>query len=489
MRQEPHFGSVLRTLRVGAGLTQEEVAEHAGLSARAIGDLERGAVRRPQRRTVAVLVDALGLDEQDARLLSEAARRPVRPAGAAHPQGSAAEVETSLPRQLPREPQSFVARAAEMAELTRIGAGSGAGSGGGRVVTVVGAGGIGKTALALAWAHRNTAAFPDGQLFVDLRGFDPGGSPVPPHSAVVGFLSALGVPASRIPRELAEQTALYRTLVAGKRMLIVLDNASDSAQARVLLPGGRDCLTLVTSRDRLAGLVAADGAQPLCLAPFSDAEAFELLAGRLGRQRTVDQHEAVRELIAACAGLPLALAVVAARLAVEPDLNASDLASRLRDLRGRLTELAATDASTDLRTVFSWSHRRQPRLAAAVFVHLGLHPGPSVSADSVAVLAGAGLPETEEALRALADSHMVAALGGRRYPLHDLLRAYAAELAESDLESGEPAAARHRMLDHYTRHALAADLLTAPARRRLAVPGACEPADPPPFGTVDEAAA
>jgi transcriptional regulator with XRE-family HTH domain len=252
--QEPHFAGMLRTLRAESGLTQEEVAGRAGLSARAVRDLECGAVRRPHRRTVDVLIAALDLGEVEARLLIDAAWRPVRSPEAADVRDDAARSGRRVPRQLPAGSQAFVGRGAELAILAEPA----------ELVTVIGPGGIGKTALALSWAHSAVDRFPDGQLFVGLRGFDPCGRPVSPCDALGGFLHALGVVARQMPESVADRAALFRTLAADKRLLVVLDDAVDGDQVRPLLPAGPACRTVVTSRNTLAGLVAVEGARRAC---------------------------------------------------------------------------------------------------------------------------------------------------------------------------------------------------------------------------------
>src|SRR5439155_18411831 len=250
---------------------------------------------------------------------------PAEAAAAPHPARPAGDWVT--PAQLPADLTGFAGRDAQLAQLdalldhraTAV-----------VISAIAGTAGVGKTALAVHWAHRVRARFPDGQLHVNLRGFDPDAAPIRPDQAVRRFLDALGVPAGRIPNDLDAQVALYRSLLADRRVLVVLDNARDADQVRPLLPGASGCLALVTSRNRLTGLVAVDGAQPVALDLLTTAEARELLAARLGADRVRAEPAAVDQLVHLCARLPLALAVAAARAATEPDLSLATLAAELR---------------------------------------------------------------------------------------------------------------------------------------------------------------
>ena len=241
-----------------------------------------------------------------------------------------------VPRQLPGVVACFTGRDAELAALTGLlDAQPGARARPGWVSAVAGTAGVGKTALAVYWAHEVAERFPDGQLYVNLRGYDPSGTPVPPDEAICGFLDALEVPAGRIPPSLEARSGLYRSLLSGRQMLIVLDNAANAAQVRPLLPGSAGCLVVITSRNQLAGLATAEGAQLLTLDVLTEAEARQLLAGRLGVARLGAEPEAADELVASCARLPLALAITAARAAVRPGFRLAALAAELRDTAGR----------------------------------------------------------------------------------------------------------------------------------------------------------
>ncbi len=329
-------------------------------------------------------------------------------------------------------------------------------------MTITGVAGVGKTTLAVHWAHQVAQSFPDGQLYVNLRGFDPTGAPVAAADAIRGFLAALSVPADQTPATSDAQASLYRSLLADKRMLVVLDNASDPAQVRPLLPGSAGCVVVVTSRTWLTGLVATEGAGQLSLEVLSAAEAAELLAGRLSRQRTAAEPEALAELIALCAGLPVALVIVAARAIAQQHLPLSRLAAELRAAKNRLDALTTGDSATDVRSVFSWSYLGLSAPAARLFRLAGTHPGPSLSTQAAASLAGLPLTAAGRALRELVSARLIDEHAPGRFALHDLLREYAAERAKSTGTPASRRAAIHRMLDHYLHTAAAAVPLLAP---------------------------
>jgi tetratricopeptide (TPR) repeat protein len=330
-----------------------------------------------------------------------------------------------------------------------------------------GTGGVGKTWLALRWAHDHAQSFPDGQLYVDLRGFGPSGTAVDPAVAVRGFLEAFGVAAEQIPAGLAAQAALYRSVLAGKRVLVVLDNARDVDQVRPLLPGSAGCLVLVTSRDRLTGLIVADGAHTLNLDLPTASEARELLADRLGTDRVAAEPDAVSEIVARCARLPLALAIAAARGSTNPEFPLATLADELREAAGGLTAFEASDAATDVRTVFSWSYQALNTEAARLFRLLGLHPGPDITAPAAASLAGLPPDQVRRLLADLMHSHLLTEHLPGRYIVHDLLRAYATEQAHTYDTDEQRRAAVHRSLDHYLHTGYTAAMLMYPHRAPL----------------------
>ena len=370
-----------------------------------------------------------------------------------------------VPAQLPGDVYGFAGRSEELARLDAVLAGAAAEAPTAVVISAVsGTAGVGKTALAVHWAHRVREKFPDGQLYVNLRGFDPGGRVMAPAEAVRGFLDALGVPAERIPPRLDAQAGLYRSLLAGKRMLIVLDNARDADQARPLLPGTPTALALVTSRNQLTPLVAADGAHPLVLDLLTDAEAGELLSRRLGGDRVGAEPDAAEEIITRCARLPLALTIAAARAATHPAFPLTALAAELAEAGGRLEALSAGDPASDVRAVFSWSYQTLSPAAARLFRLLGLHPGPDTSAAAAASLAGHPRSGVRALLAELARASLLTEHAPGRYAFHDLLRAYASDLAHILDADDQRRAAVGRLLDHYLHTAHTAARLLYPTR-------------------------
>jgi len=363
---------------------------------------------------------------------------------------------TATPAQLPPDIPGFAGRAEELRDLDD-------GVRAARIVVVSGTAGVGKTALAVHWAHRARADFPDGQLYVNLRGFDPTGSPVAPAEAVRGFLDAFGVPSRQLPAGLDAQVGLYRSLLANRRVLLVLDNARNAEQVRPLLPGSADGRALVTSRDQLSGLVV-EGARPVPVDLLDVDEARELLAGRLGARRTAAEPQAVDEIVDLCARLPLALSVVAARAALHPRFPLAALARELREARGGLDEFAGVDPATDPRAVFSWSYLQLSAPAARLFRLIGLHPGPELGTRAATSLAGSPPGDARPLLAELAGAHLVDERRPGRYGCHDLLRAYARELARSLDSEADRLAATHRVLGHYLHSANHADRLLDPRR-------------------------
>jgi DNA-binding SARP family transcriptional activator/tetratricopeptide (TPR) repeat protein len=425
------------------------------------------------------MVDELGLDPgQDLqRVHRTILRGDVERPGAASAVPAVAGGSTSLPRpaQLPSEMPTFTGRSVDLDELDRL-----LGSDGPTTVVISaisGAGGIGKTALAVHWGHRVKQSFPDGQLFVNLRGFDPGGRTMSAAEAIRVFLEALGVPPERIPRGLEAQAAMYRSLLDGRRVLIVLDNARDAEQIRPLLPGTRSAAVVITSRNQMASLVAVDGAHPLALTPLTPDEARHLMTRRLGRARTAAEPDALEEIITRCALLPLALTIAAAR-AADPSVRLSTVASDLADASRRLDLLSAGDAVSDVRAVFSWSYATLTDRGAELFRLFGLHPGPDLTAAAAASLAGTTVERAEPLLAELTAASLLTEHRPGRYELHDLLRAYAGELAQTRDTEQWRRAATVRSLDHYLHTAHRADRLLHPEREPMV------PALPPPAAGV-----
>jgi DNA-binding SARP family transcriptional activator/Tfp pilus assembly protein PilF len=376
-------------------------------------------------------------------------------------------IPATLPRQLPAVARHFVGREKELDRLSGM-LDEVAGAERAAVISaIIGSAGVGKTALAVHWSHRVAQRFPDGQLYVNLRGFDPSGAPLAPAEAIRHFLDGLGVPPERIPARPQAQAGLFRSLLADKRMLVVLDNARDDAQVRPLLPGSHGCMALITSRSQLAGLAATDGAHLLTLDVLTSSDARGLLARRLGPERITGEPEAVTELTRLCARLPLALSIAAARAAARPSLRLAALASELRDSPARLDELDTGDASASVRAVFSWSCQQLSGPAARMFRLHGVHPGPDITAPAAASMAGVPLPEGREALRDLARAHLVSEHLPGRYTCHDLLHAYAAEQARAHCSAAGLWAARSRLRDHYLHTARAASAILYPARQPL----------------------
>ncbi|MCO1575615.1 tetratricopeptide repeat protein [Crossiella sp. SN42] len=295
-----------------------------------------------------------------------------------------------------------------------------------------GTAGVGKTTLAVHWAYQVKDRFPDGALFANLRGYGPS-APLVPSTVLTGFLSALGVPEKSIPAELDGQSALYRLLLARRRMLALLDNASSAEQVRPLLPGCSASLVLVASRDNLSGLAVTESAHQFGLDLFSVTEARELVAGIIGSQRAAAETEAVEELIRVCARLPLALRVAATRIAARRDTEVAEIVEEITEEEDRLEALSSSgDERSAVRTVFDWSYTRLPAEHARLFRLLGLHPGTEFSVHTAAALAGVELQQARKLLGRLAEHHLIEPAGRRRYQCHDLLHAYAAARAESD---------------------------------------------------------
>jgi DNA-binding SARP family transcriptional activator/tetratricopeptide (TPR) repeat protein len=369
-----------------------------------------------------------------------------------------------VPAQLPHSMPGFSGRQAQLDQLNGL-LPSGHDPGGTIVVTAIaGTAGVGKTALAVHWAHQVRDRFPDGQLYVNLRGFDPAGSAMEPAEAIHGFLDAFAVPPDRIPPDLDAQAALYRTLLADRRVLIVLDNARDASQVRPLLPGTPLSLVIVTSRNQLLSLVATDGAQPIVVDLLPPGEARSLLVRRLGTERIAAELAAADQIIDSCAGLPLALSIVSARASANIRLPLADLAEELREARGGLYALDGGDTHTNIRAVFSWSYNALSPPAAQLFRLLGLHAGPDIGLTSAASLIGVPVPQARALLTELTRAHLLTSRGDRRFTFHDLLRAYAGELAEAHDPAEDRRAAVHRVLDHYLGTAYRADELLRPSR-------------------------
>jgi len=420
------------------------------------------------------LAEELGLDPEPAMVaLEQAIReeridvlegagiRPRRPAeaGPAGEPGRAPSTLAVRPAQLPRPSAAFEGRTAQLHDLTAR-----ADAGDGELLTLItGAGGVGKTTLALRWAHEVATRYEDGQLYADLRGFGPHEAPADPGEVLAGFLHALGVPDHRVPPSGNERVALYRSVLAGRRMLLVLDNARDAEQVRPLLPGTPGCAVVVTSRAGLTSLVLGEGAQQLPLDAFDDEEARDYLRARLGIE-VADADPAARDaIITRCGGLPLALAVVCARAT---DFPLSAVAAELAGEEG-LDAFTVPGVEHDVRAVFSWSYRHLSATAAEIFRHLALHPGPDVTLAAATAVAGGDRAGTRRLLRSLCDAHLLSEHRPDRFVYHDLLRTYASELSARHDTAAARDEVQRRLVEHHLYSAVNAAKVFYPFRYRV----------------------
>lgn len=378
--------------------------------------------------------------------------------------------ETPAPRQLPGDIRGFVNRVAELERLNAVLPGQDGAPLVVSVCVIAGTAGAGKTSLALHWAHQVRDRFPDGQLHINLRGYDPQ-EPVTAQEALLRFLTALGVPPDAVPQdtEAAAAAAQYRSLLADRRVLIVLDNAATVGQVRPLLPGGDRCLTIVTSRNRLSGLAIRDGARRLTLGTLPEAEAVSLLRVVTAEYRPQDDEAKLAELSRLCARLPLALRIAAERAASHPHMRLEELIADLRDESAPWDALSSGDEeeAEAVRTVFAWSYRALPAEASRVFRLLGLHPGPDFGAGAVAALAGISVRRARHVLDLLVGAHLVEQTAPDRYECHDLLRVYASDRVREEESDVSRARAVRRLLDWYLHAADAARRWIAPDEERV----------------------
>jgi tetratricopeptide (TPR) repeat protein/DNA-binding XRE family transcriptional regulator len=449
------FGAHLRQRRRRAMLTQEMLAELAGVDARTIREIETGRTRRPRATTMRLLLAALP---------DNATTAPVR-----------RSADTIVPRELPPDTGGFVGRVGEIIRLDRL-LDSHLDS---AVAVVTGMAGVGKTALAIHWAHRAASEFPDGQLYVNLRGYDPA-TPADPTDVLAAFLRSLGVATAEIPDSLDERANRYRSLLANRRTLILLDNARSTDQVRDLMPGSATSVALVTSRDSLGGLTVRHGADHLELVPMPLDDARTLLRTHIGSRVADDPHGA-DVLVEQCVRLPLALRVAAQLATARPSLTLADLTAELSSEEERLDVLDAGDAHNSVEAVLSWTYRHLSESAAELFRLLGANPCREIDTTAVAALLGVGPRHARKLLAIQVTAHLVQETAVNRYCMHDLLHAYAARLAGQDPPDVRDAALT-RLLNHYTLAAAAAMDIAAPyekLRRPLPeLPGHHVPAFP-----------
>ncbi|HZE49078.1 MAG TPA: BTAD domain-containing putative transcriptional regulator [Jatrophihabitantaceae bacterium] len=369
--------------------------------------------------------------------------------------------ERSRPAQLPRAVAGFSGRQQDLKEVDRLATD-------GAVVVVVGAPGVGKTALSIQWAHRTRGRFLDGQLYLRLRGNT---APVRPIDALASLLRALDIAPERIPTDLDDAAAMYRTAVAERHMLIMFDDAASAAQVRPLLPGGPGNVVVVTSRDRLSGLVATDGASPLPLDVLSTDEATTLVSHIIGASRVALEPAATADLTRRCGYLPLALRIAAANLVDRPDGSIADQVATL-DSVGRLAELQARgDEQAGVRAAFDSSYQVLSPPAQRLFRMLGVAPGPDFTDTSAAALAELSIEEAGTVLETLRTAHLIEDRSAGRFALHDLLRVYAGDRAEQHDGRGEIADATARLAWFYLRTTDSAARLAYPHMQRVALPG------------------
>jgi tetratricopeptide (TPR) repeat protein/transcriptional regulator with XRE-family HTH domain len=466
--RDVELAGLILAARLRTGLTQEELAERAAVSTRTVRNIESGAVR-PRMHTVRLLAAALRADESEtARMMAAAV---VGVTGPDH--DTAPEPPTrTVPAQLPPDVLGFVGRHAELRALDDLSR-SAPGNSALLISAISGTAGVGKTALAVHWAQQVRDRFPDGQMYVDLHGYDPD-KPMPAAEALTRLLSALGVPAQQIPLDVEEQIARYRTALTGRRMLVLLDNAATADQVRPLLPGTSSCVVLVTSRDSLPGLVAFHGARRLEIDLLPPADALALLHELMG-DRVAAEPDSAAALAAQCARLPLALRVAAELAVARPGSSVAELVDELADQQRRLSLLdAGGDPRTAVPAVFSWSLRQLPADTARVFRLLGLHPG-EADGYAAAAVADTTLADARRHLDRLARAHLVHATAAGGYGMHDLLRAYAVGLI--DQSTPDARVALDRLFDYYLAGTAAAMdcLYPAETHRRPRVPAAATP--------------
>jgi tetratricopeptide (TPR) repeat protein/DNA-binding XRE family transcriptional regulator len=478
------FGVLLRSLRVAAGLTQEELADAARLSVRSVSDLERGVAQTARKETARLLADALGLEgatraefEAVARGRSPATTPPAPGTGGTEPSAPATAVVAAATRTLPRDTASFTGREAELRELTRPVLDTGGSGGVVSIYAIGGMAGVGKTALAVHAAHQIAARFPDGQVFLSLHGHTPGQQPVERQDALASLLQIAGVAAGDIPAGLAARTAMWRDHLAGKRLLLVLDDAAGHEQVAPLLPGSGDSLVLVTSRRRLTAL---EDTRSISLDTLPADQAAELLVRLAARPGLDPADPAVSEITKLCGYLPLAVGMLARQLHHHPAWSIEELAADLAAATSRLELMHAENLS--VAAAFDLSYAELTATQQRPFRQLGLHPGTEIDAYAAAALGGTSLSTARRDLDDLYDRYLITEPARGRYRLHDLIREHACTLAADP--AGEHRAALDRLLGYYAYTAAVADRLLAlqPATRPDPADVSAPPAAVPALG-------
>ncbi|MGN9789279.1 ATP-binding protein [Nonomuraea sp. ZG12] len=384
------------------------------------------------------------------------------------------------PQQLPSDVSGFVNREAELQRLETEIVPRADGSPGISLLIIAGTAGVGKTALALRWAHTMRRTFAEGSLYINLRGYDPG-LPVTPQNALERFLSALGVPRESIPAELDDRAALYRSLLAGRRMLIVLDNAMSAGQVRPLIPGTRESLVIVTSRSRLSSLMVRDGALRITLGLLSEEDSVRLLRNAMTRYRPHDEDARLTDLARLCARLPLALRVAAERAVSRPWMELSELIDELRGESTLWGALTTDDEDDAVRSVFAWSYKALPPDAAELFRRLSAHPGPEFSSSVIAALTGENRARVRHSLDVLVGAHLVEQSGPDRFQLHDLLRSYAADQMSAEDSRETSVTLMNRVILWYAYTAQAATGWINPMEEAAVLPALDSGVEPPGF--------
>ncbi|MFV8173531.1 ATP-binding protein [Mycolicibacterium peregrinum] len=406
--------------------------------------------------------------------------------GGMHVYGSRPTVVT--PRQLPAENPHFAGRMSDLAKLDTLLHEAQSGVGEISVAVLDGLAGVGKTTLAISWAHSAAAHFPDGQLYINLRGFDPSASPVDPADAVRAFLEVLGTAPELIPTGYMAQEALYRSILADRKVLIVLDNARSAEQVRPLLPGTPGCFVLITSRNELPALVTTNGARIIKLEPLDNAGAEAVFSAHIGKHRVAEDPGVIEELARICARLPLALSIVAAQAAVRPQFNLRALVEEVETESDKLDLLDLGEVELSIRAVFSWSYNALGTDdAARLFRMIGALSGPDIAVSAAASLIKVDRSTARRTLGELARANLVEEYVPGRYRLHDLLRIFAKERGEVEERSEQLAQAELRLLDHYLHTSFAADRLLDPARQPVCLQLALAGVFMPPLKSEEDA--